>query len=121
MRIRRKFNIILILTGIVPLLIAIFIIHFESISQRKQIIGKTFQQLSEKARDSMTMMLKEDIESIQQLSVLPNAIVFLETASLESDEKSRADATAIEKKWEKLTEKDLPLKQLLENELAMTL
>jgi signal transduction histidine kinase/DNA-binding response OmpR family regulator/HAMP domain-containing protein len=121
MRIRRKFNIILILTGIVPLLIAIFITHFEGISQRKEIIGKTFQQLSEKARDSMAMMLKEDIESIQQLSALPNAIVFLETTSLESDEKSRTDATAIEKKWEKLTEKDLPLKQLLENELAMVL
>jgi len=121
MRIRRKFNIILILTGIVPLLIAIFITHFVGVSQRKDIIGKTFQQLSEKARDSMTMMLKEDIESIQQLSVLPNAVVFLETSSLESDEKSRADATVIEKKWEKLTEKDLPLKQLLENELAMTL
>ncbi|MDQ1318035.1 MAG: hypothetical protein QG588_1691 [Candidatus Poribacteria bacterium] len=121
MRIRRKFNTILILTGIVPLLIAIFITHFEGISQRKEIIGKTFQQLSEKARDSMTMMLKEDIESIQQLSVLPNAIVFLETASIESNEKSRMDSTAIEKKWEKLTEKDPSLKQLLENELAMTL
>ena len=121
MGIRRKLDITLILTGFVPLLIAIFITHFVGISQRKEIIGKTFQQLSEKARDSITMMLKEDIESVKQLSVLPNTIVFLETASLESNEKSVKYATIIEKKWEILTENDLPLKQLLENELAMTL
>jgi len=121
MVIRRKLNVILILTGIVPLLIAIFITHFVGISQRKEIIGKTFQQLSEKARDTIVMMLKEDIESIEQLSVLPDTIVYLETTSLEPNEKNASDATVIEKRWAKLTEKDSPLKQLLENRLAMTL
>jgi len=121
MGIRRKLNVTLILTGIVPLLIAIFITHFVGISQRKEIIGKTFQQLSENARDSIAMMLKEDVESIRHIAVLPSTIVFLETAFPRSGKNDVSDALALDKKWGKLTEKDPLLKQLLENELAMTL
>jgi signal transduction histidine kinase/CheY-like chemotaxis protein/HAMP domain-containing protein len=121
MGIRYKLIITLVLTGILPLLIAIAITHYVGISQRKEIIGNTFQQLSEKARDSINTMLTEDIESVKQLSVLPATITFLEAESLKSNKMDMSEVTKIEKQWEKRTEKDEPLKQLLENELSKTL
>jgi signal transduction histidine kinase/HAMP domain-containing protein len=121
MGIRYKLIITLVLTGIVPLLIAIAITHYVGISQRKEIIGNTFQQLSEKACDSINTMLTEDIKSVKQLSVLPATITFLEAESLKSNKKDKSEITKIEKQWEKRTEKDELLKQVLENELSKTL
>ena len=121
MGIRYKLIITLVLTGIAPLLIAVFITHYVGISQRKEIVGNTFQQLSEKARDNIRTMLTEDIKSIKQLSVFPATIAFLESASLKSNRIDTAEVLKIENRWKNLTERDEPLKQLLSNELSMTL
>lgn len=121
MGIRYKLIITLILTGLVPLLIAIFITHYVGISQRKEIVGRTFQQLSEKARDSIRIMITEDIKSIKELSVLPITVKFLESESSKSSQVDMSSIAKIENQWKRLTDKDKLLKELLENELSMTL
>ncbi|MGB9595279.1 MAG: response regulator [Candidatus Poribacteria bacterium] len=121
MGIRYKLIITLILTGVFPLLTAIFITHYIGISQRKEIVGNTFQQLSEKACDSIRIMITEDIKSIKELSVLPITIKSLESEPLKSTKVDMSEIQKIEKQWGTLTEKDELLRKLLENELSMTL
>ncbi len=121
MGIRYKLIITLILTGIFPLIIAVSITHYFGISQRKEIIGNTFQQLSEKACDSIKIMIIEDIKSVKQLSVLPITIEFLKSESSRPNKISMSEIMKLERQWEDLTEKDKILKELLENELSTTL
>jgi len=121
MGIRHKLNILMILTAIVPLLIALLITHSVSISQRREIIGNTFKQLSEKARDSIVMMLKQDIESVQQLSVFPAIIEFLKTNNSRFGPFDMTKVNVIDNQWKNLTMDDPIIKQVLDNELSTTL
>jgi signal transduction histidine kinase/CheY-like chemotaxis protein/HAMP domain-containing protein len=121
MGIRSKLNIIVALTALGPLLIAILITNSVSISQRREIIGNTYQQLSEKARDSIVIMLKQDIGSIQQLSVFPTTREFLKTTSKRLGTLDMSNVHVIDNQWKNLPENDPIIEQILNNELAVTL
>lgn len=120
MGIRHKLNIIMVSTAMVPLLIAILITHSVGISQRREIIGGTFQQLSEKACDNIVVMLKQDIESIRQLSVFPATIEFLKTSNMFGP-LDMSKVNVIDNQWRNLSSDDPTMKQIMNNELSMTL
>ena len=122
MGIRAKLVTTLIITCVIPLIIAISITYFVSIHQRKEIIGESFQQLSEKARESITVRLIANIHALRNLSVLPLTASFLDSAStmsrLSSKDMLNWEIANIEKQWPKLGQEDEQLKRILENPLA---
>lgn len=122
MGIRGKLVTTLIITCVIPLIIAISITYFVSIHQRKEIIGESFQQLSEKARESITVRLIANIHALRNLSVLPLTTSFLESAStmssLSSKDMLNWEIANIEKQWPRLGQEDEQLKKILENPLA---
>jgi signal transduction histidine kinase/CheY-like chemotaxis protein len=124
MGIRSKLVATLIIAGVIPLLIAISITYFVGISQRREIIGKNFQQLSEKARDNMVLTLVGNIRAVRDLSVLPLVVDFLDSASASSkslpQEKLIQQAEVLDEQWPELDEEDQPLKEILGNPLAKT-
>jgi len=119
MGIRGKLVATLIITGVIPLLIAISITYFVGISQRREVIGESFQQLSEKARDNIVLTLVANIRAIRDLSVLPLTVDFLSSASESSkslsQEKLMQQARDLDGQWPELDEEDQPLKEILEN------
>ena len=122
MGIRGKLVTTLIITCVIPLIIAISITYFVSIRQRKEIIGESFQQLSEKARESITVRLIANIHALRNLSVLPLTASFLKSASTMSNLSSKDmlnwEIANIEKQWPKLGQEDEQLRRILENPLA---
>ncbi len=122
MGIRGKLVTTLIITCVIPLIIAISITYVVSIRQRKEIIGESFQQLSEKARESITVRLIANIHALRNLSVLPLTASFLESASamsrLSSKDMMNWEIANIEKQWPELGQEDEQLKRILENPLA---
>jgi len=125
MGIRGKLVTTLIITGVIPLLIAISITYFVGISQRREIIGESFQQSSEKARDNIVLTLLASIRAIRDLSVLPSIVDFLNSASESCrdlpQEKLIQQAKDLDEQWPELDEEDQPLKEILENTLAQTI
>ena len=125
MGIRGKLVATLIITGVIPLLIAISITYFVGISQRKEIIGENFQRLSEKARENIALTLTANIRAVRELSALPLTVDFLNSASANSNrltaEKLTQQIADFEKQWPELGGDDQPLKGTLENPLAKTL
>ena len=83
--IRSKIVTALIIAGVIPLIIAISITYFGGISQNKKMIGESFQQLSEKARENMMLKLSASIRAIRDMAILPFTIEFLGRASAISD------------------------------------
>lgn len=104
----------LIIAGVIPLLIAIAVIYFMGIAQRREIIGENFQRLSEKVRENVSMSLTADVRAVRNLAKLPATVHFLKSAK-------KRPLAKFEKPWSQLTEEDQPLKNILENPLARTL
>lgn len=109
MRIRSKLSSLLVITGGIPLLIALVVIYYMGIDQRRNIIGANFQQLSEKVRENVKMSLQSDIRSVTNLSKLSITRYFLKRA------RSRPPID-LEKPWSDCTDEDL--KDILDNPLA---
>ena len=124
MGIRAKLVATLIVTGAIPLLIAISITYFVGISQRKDIIGQSFKQLSEKARESITLTLTANIRALRELAVLPVTTDFLHSPAMTftlPEEMEKWEIENIERRWSELGVDDQPLKGILENTLSETL
>lgn len=124
MGIRVKLVATLIITGVIPLLIAISITYFVGISQQKETIGQSFQQLSEKARESITLILISNIRALRELAALPITVDFLNSPAMTftlPEGMVKWQIEDIDKKWGKLGVEDQPLKKILENPLANTL
>ncbi|MBD3181627.1 response regulator [Candidatus Poribacteria bacterium] len=122
--IKGKLIITLIVTGVIPLIIAISITYFVSISQRREMIGESFQQLSEKARENISLRLTTSIRAIRNLSTLGMTVNYLRNASamskLSSEEISKWEITNIEKTWNNLDSEHHLIKGILENNLSRT-
>jgi len=121
MGIRGKLVTALIVTGVIPLLIAISITYFVGLSQRKETVGRNFQQLSEKARENIVLRLTASVRSIRNLAVLPLTVGFLSAASMDSEIAPKISAweiTHFDERWSEISTKDEPLKEILENPLA---
>jgi len=121
-RIRGKLLSILIITGLIPLLIAITIIYSVVISQRRKIIGEKFQQLSENARENVELVLTSNISSTRNLSELTQTVLALSLASENLNSLSQnqlyQQILDIEKKWPQLSKEEQPLKRILESPLS---
>jgi signal transduction histidine kinase/CheY-like chemotaxis protein/HAMP domain-containing protein len=122
--IRSKLVASLIIAGVIPLVIAISITYFVGISQRKEVIGGSFQQISEKARENIMLRLGASIRAIRDLSVLPLTIDFLESASVRSERLTKEEIAQqiadLESQWATLDVTDTPLRKIMESPLAET-
>lgn len=119
--IRGKLVTTLIITGVIPLLIAISITFFVGIRQSRETIGPRFQQLSEKARESIVLRLTASVRAIRNLAVLPLTVESLSSATMASEISPKISAwetARFDEQWPKLSEEDQPLKGILENPLA---
>ena len=124
MGIRGKLVATLIITGVIPLLIAISITYFMGISQRKEIIGQSFQQLSDKARESITLTLTSNIHALRGLAALPITVDFLNSPAMTftlPEDMVKWQIEDVEKRWSELGEEDQLIKKILENQLSKTL
>ena len=109
MGIRGELITTLIITGVIPLLIAISITYFVGTSQYRDTIGKSFQQLSEKAREDIVIRLTTSVRAIRNLSVLPLTVDSMNSASMSSKISPKILAWQIansEERWPELSEED---------------
>jgi len=124
MGIRGKLVATLIITGVIPLLIAISITYFMGISQRKEIIGQSFQQLSDKARESIALTLTSNIRALRGLAALPITVDFLNSPAMTftlPEDMVKWQIEDVERQWSALGEEDQLIKKILENQLSKTL
>lgn len=121
MKIRGTLITTLIISSFAPLIIAVIVVQYVGISQRKEIVGKSFQQLSQKACDNIELMLRKNVQFVRSLSVLPITVDFLTPLSSVRYTQNMPQIRDMEQKWKRLRPNDLPLKEILDNPLSINL
>ncbi len=92
--------------------------QYVGISQRKETVGKNFQQLSQKACDNIGLMLKKNVQFVRSISVLPFVVDFLTPISSVRYTQNMPQIRDMEQKWKRLRSDDLTLREILDNPLS---
>lgn len=122
-RIRGKLVITLVIAGVIPLVIALSIIYFVEIKQRRETIGSSFQQMSKEARENIMLRLAASVRAMRNLAVLPITVGTLRDTSVISHISPKIvtwQIEDIERQWPDLEEEDQLLRDILQNGLADT-
>ncbi len=121
MKIRGTLITTLIISSFAPLIIAVLVMQYVGISQRKETVGKNFQQLSQKACDNIELMLRKNVQFVRSLSVLPFTVDFLTPLSSVRYTQNMPQIRDIEEKWKKLRPDNSLIKEILDNPLSENL
>jgi len=123
--IRAKLVTTLVVSGLIPLLMAVAALYILGVIQREREIGVEFQDIARLSAERISTAITSNADVFRTLALFPITRNFLNLCSSRSEGMSRSDISdlisSVESKWASLTESDPPLNGILSNQLAIML
>ena len=120
--IRAKLVTTLVVSGLIPLLMAVAALYILGVIQREREVGVEFQDMAKLSAERISIAITSNADVFRTLAIFPVTRTFLNSLSARSEKMSRSAISdlisSVESRWPALTESDPPLSGILSNRLA---
>lgn len=122
---RKKIVIIILIVGIFPLVLGVYLTYLDGIKALTKSIGANFEAMAKETANKVSIILEGELSEVKAISLMPDIREVVERSNLsyrdKSEEETRIRIDTLKKRWNHAAEDDPFIKGVLNNKVSLYL